>query len=296
LINPNREVVSETAPLLALGVNNWGNIISQMVVVCSNGVPQSHVQISCFVDQDFVVVGGGAWADFTGQGAMLTGSFPTSQFQFLDSWTGRSKDHLVADPHTLRVFAIGIKLDGISRQTLTNHMFAFGTSVTGGRQQAVRASVGWPMEVIGGGAEVRFTGAGAMLTGSQPDCTGPPCRTWMAQSSDHITPDPHTLISYIISINPVIAGWGTMEFNYRMVEGPEMTGHHSITRSPILSWPVVSVGGFTDAEGGPGRFLTRMSHNLFVGDNQTVTVASKDHQQVSGGYTQLRTVQIRRKP
>ena len=53
----------------------------------------------------FVMLGGGAKANWTGAGSLMTASFPSSDL----SWTARSKDHLVSDSASLDVYAIVFK-------------------------------------------------------------------------------------------------------------------------------------------------------------------------------------------
>src|SRR5690242_412827 len=45
------------------------------VKVCTSD-PAEHPSIDCTVDFNYALIGGGAWAQYTGNGAMLTESYP----------------------------------------------------------------------------------------------------------------------------------------------------------------------------------------------------------------------------
>ena len=69
------------------------------------GNPTSHAELSCYVEDGFLLLGGGFEVlDQNGGGNMATASFPNSTF----SWMARSRDEDIPTPSRLRVFAIGI--------------------------------------------------------------------------------------------------------------------------------------------------------------------------------------------
>lgn len=70
-----------------------------------DGNPVSHPELSCCVENGFLLLGGGFEVlDQDGGGNMATASFPNSSF----SWMARSRDEDICTPSRLRVFAIGI--------------------------------------------------------------------------------------------------------------------------------------------------------------------------------------------
>jgi len=72
------------------------------------------------VDTDYVLVGGGAEIYGAGNpGALLTASNPDLN---LTTWHASSKDHVNPYPHSLRAYAIGLRLDGVSSTDLRNYM------------------------------------------------------------------------------------------------------------------------------------------------------------------------------
>lgn len=67
--------------------------------------PASHTELSCYVEDGFLLLGGGFEVlDQDGGGNMATASFPNSNY----SWMARSRDEDIPTPSRLRVFAIGI--------------------------------------------------------------------------------------------------------------------------------------------------------------------------------------------
>jgi hypothetical protein len=63
----------------------------------------AHPQAVARLRPGYVLTGGGARANWSGPGSLLTASFPNGKA----SWEGRAKDHVVAGPASLTVFAIG---------------------------------------------------------------------------------------------------------------------------------------------------------------------------------------------
>lgn len=66
------------------------------------GHPAANVQVSA----GYVVVGGGAFDDWSGAGNLLTASHPTDA---LNGWVSAGKDHGTGSPATLTVYAIGMR-------------------------------------------------------------------------------------------------------------------------------------------------------------------------------------------
>jgi len=56
----------------------------------------------------FYMTGGGARVNWTGQGNLLTASFPQDR----QTWVAEGKDHFESDPSTITAYAIGFKASG----------------------------------------------------------------------------------------------------------------------------------------------------------------------------------------
>ncbi|MCG8379087.1 MAG: cell envelope integrity protein TolA [Proteobacteria bacterium] len=153
------------------------------------GQTAQHPNASITIPSSFVMTGGGAKVNWTGEGNLLTASFPKDQH----SWEARSKDHSIASPGTITVYAIGIRRrDG--EQILESKIF----KNTGSKAQhpSVSVSVESGFLLTGGGARVNWTGAGNLLTSSYSVGDG----TWSASSKDHSHVDSATITAYAIGL------------------------------------------------------------------------------------------------
>src|SRR5262249_26157428 len=119
------------------------------VVSCFNGAPEQHPKVACSVDPSFVVVGGGARTFYSAVGALLTETRPFDGQ--LQQWVAASKDHGTGDAHYLQAYAIGMRLDGVSRADLLAQMQL--KSVTSGiaPHPLVDVSTDEGFTMIGGG-------------------------------------------------------------------------------------------------------------------------------------------------
>ena len=96
--------------------NDWSNTVHTIVVREQLGNYQSN---SWYADipSDYVLIGGGAYTvnTETNGGGYVTASYPDFNN---NRWRASSKDHHVVDQHTLYVYAIGLKLDGVSNGSI----------------------------------------------------------------------------------------------------------------------------------------------------------------------------------
>ena len=171
---------------------------------------QHNIDMTAGIDNDMVVVGGGAVARWTESGALLTASYPMRE---MNGWIGSSKDHMVAHPHELDVYALGLKVQGMTREELFRHMYvAVSTSPVCPHPEA-RANLPPDYLVLGGGFKVDWHGAGNLATASFPSSL----HSWTARSKDHEVSDPSSITVYAIGIHrdlPV----GTVETHIQRVD------------------------------------------------------------------------------
>jgi hypothetical protein len=288
MVNPNRRLVGSPAGegrVGAISISDGSGTVTAKIWMCANHSPVSHPVIQCAVDPEYVLVGGGAWAAASGAGGLLTASYPADP-QNLTTWEGRSKDHLVGNPHLLFVFAVGLHLSGVNRPTLRSNIVV--SQSTGGPANHPEATL--PNQSDGfldlsGGAIDNWGGAGNMLTLSFP---------WVARGKDHEVADPATITLYRIGISKVIAGFGELEQLYKLTNNAGSTGVVEAEATLDSGFVPVGFSGFS-AFNGAGRMLTRMG----PADVNTVTrfiAASKDHVVADGGTTFMLLSQLRRKP
>lgn len=148
-------------------------------------IPDSKPSGLAFIlDGRYVLVGGGARVNWTGDGNLLTASFP--HLSGTGEWIASSKDHDVSDAATITTYAIGLrsKLPGVTLHPILAESHS--------SQQAYPSAEASPPSgytMVAGGARVNWTGNGNLLTASYPLDSN----TWKARSKEHVHPDPATI-------------------------------------------------------------------------------------------------------
>ncbi|MGB3466324.1 MAG: hypothetical protein WBA74_13685 [Cyclobacteriaceae bacterium] len=240
------------------------------------------------VSDGYVLIGGGAWAEYgSGYGAMLTASYPNES---LTTWIAASKDHLVTSPHTLHVYAIGLKLDGISELTLRNYVkLSKPFQPSSEHHPNNEAFVASGYKLIGGGARANWTGYGSMLEYSYPEGT-----RWRVKSKDHIKADKSTIDAWAIGIKEYIPNFGYLD----ILNEAEITaygGNGSVASAiiPLTDGYVMACPGAksTYGYGGYGRMITSI-----VPDVDYARATTKDHSKVDTGHVITYALSIRKRP
>jgi len=130
----------------------------------------------------------------TGNGAFLVETRPINS----TTWRAQSKDHIVQDPHYLKVYAIGMRIDGVDPSYLRSKIHI--VSATGSSDSWPSASISVPVNciLVGGGAIDNYTGYGNMLTDSHPISN-----EWNAGGKDYRRVDESTITVYAIGIENI---------------------------------------------------------------------------------------------
>lgn len=170
---------------------------SFMTVVSLRSTPAEHPATGIAVPPGHNLIGGGARANWSTQGQLLTQSFPSGS-----QWFAASKDHVVAEVGTVDAFAIGITNGTIpgfgSIDVTVNQISTFVTTGYGTANRAVPA--GWVLASIGGNAQ--YTTQGRMLTDLIPFVDAPadsaPGAT--VRAKDQELRDPGTTFAYVVAI------------------------------------------------------------------------------------------------
>lgn len=129
-------------------------------IVESTGAEAQHPSATVAVEAGFVMTGGGARANFTGAGSLLTGSYPGDH----RTWVAASKDHFIKDVATVTAFAIGLRS---RRGDLLRTTFRSHTSVIA-NAPLVKVELPPGFALVGGGARDNWRVAGNLLTASAP--------------------------------------------------------------------------------------------------------------------------------
>jgi hypothetical protein len=304
-VDTNRRVVMETstgsragaAPaesgteLAQSALTNTVGTITTKVFLCATGIPASINVLRCTVPGTFVLVGGGAWASSSGgAGAMLTASYPFDSN--LTTWEGRSKDHGVVDKHIISVYAIGMMVQGLPRETLRAHIALTESTSTLAAHPQVSVSGASNDIGLSGGAKVNYTGAGSMLVSSFPACGGGfrPCNRWSVAAKDHVYSDPATITGYIITIRENLPIAGVLRPNTmdNVAGNGSQAGPGSLRFAIERGSVLTGLGAFshTRLNEPPGRMLVRMGPATSSTDANEVIFEDKDHLEPDLGFVE----------
>jgi hypothetical protein len=151
----------------------------------------AHPEQEVAVEPGYVMVGGGAWVDWTGEGNLLVASHPSPDSK--TAWHAQSKDHVKSSPARITAYAIGLKCkaEGVKLQSA----IAIAKSNKSNRPQAAAAPpAGYKM--VGGGAALTFDKGGLLLTASYPNENN----QWVGQGKDHLEGDNGSITVYCIGL------------------------------------------------------------------------------------------------
>jgi hypothetical protein len=155
--------------LSALGISSdWTGEVDIRICRCSTVTELQHQSLPCTVDPDYVLVGGGAHASCSA-GALLTASFPDGDD--LRTWRGSSADHISACKHSLDVYAIGLRIDGVPRESLRSHMRLEVATYSEWEFPSKPVPLPFGFTLLGGGGRVNWKAgtSGMLLDYSRPD-------------------------------------------------------------------------------------------------------------------------------
>ncbi|MEP0919350.1 hypothetical protein NC981_21195 [Leptolyngbya sp. DQ-M1] len=152
--------------------------------------PEHHPGSVATLLSEYILTGGGAQAHWTTEGSLLTASCP----QGSQSWKASSKDHEYPEAVLITAYAIGIR----PRNGAQNpEMKIFPKTSPAEQHPSVDVPVEPGYTLVGGGAQVNWTGHGNLLTASYPSEDG---TAWQVSSKDHINASPATITGYAIGV------------------------------------------------------------------------------------------------
>lgn len=248
---------------------------------------QNHA--ACKVDEGYVCIGGGAYADYgSGSTALLTESRPLNSN--LETWVASSTDHLSPSLHVLSVYAIGLKLKGISANDLRKYISVQTATSAVGQYPNATAKVPKGYLLISGGARDSYKGMGNLLQMSRPITDS----TWQAVGKDQREVDgTASMETYAIGIASTIPGFGALETQTKAVAFYVAKGKGIVNMEVESGWVLSGIGAFTDHMTGD-RLLVGMSPSEI--NPRNIAAVSKDHLGDDEGDLQLKVVHFRKKP
>lgn len=224
-------------------------------VFSATGAAASHPDAKITIDDDYKLLGGGAFVRYTGCGNLLTASYPESD----NTWRATSKDHHRGDAAKLTVYAVGL-------YDPDDFWDVVRKNKTGGKKSdAPICSVSLPAgyALVGGGAKDNWSGAGNMLTASYPKQN-----SWYGKGKAQLISDPSTITAYAIGIKSKIG----IKVATKIQTSKSGRAHiPTANAAPTRGYDLVSGGAKTDYHY-QGQFLTSS-----YPDGDKWTTASKDH-------------------
>jgi len=224
-------------------------------VVATDSVVANHPAATASLPAPYKVVGGGARANWSSNGSLLTQSRPGGTGQ--NTWTASSKDHLAAEPVSITAFAIGLadpadewevirreSRSPVSAQPVATASLPPGYAMTGGgclNDWRPSRRLGEPLPFPGP--------AGNLLTGSFPSSAS----SWECRGQEHGAASPASIVAYVIGIRPKRAGVPLPEV--RITSATSEVGAH-VTAIALAAPGFVITGGGAVTGGAPVRIIS----------------------------------------
>ena len=220
------------------------------------------------VPNDFVAIGGGVEGARIPSGALLTASYPNDQ---LSGWLGSAKAHMVSSPFRIKVWAIGLKINGMTRDELRNHIHIESSTSSIGLTPEVTATRPADYALISGGFSVNYFGGGGNLgTASFPENSF----AWKARSKAHFIANDAEITSYAISIKENLPIGKRVEVLIKSVNSS--SAEHPSASADLPPGYAMTGGGGDVRWQHPGILLWRL-YPLINTTNQEFTASAKAH-------------------
>ena len=255
---------------------------------------RQHEEVTCRLDPEFALVGGGARTvtyhsgSYHPKGAFLTESRPLEDGR---TWQASSSDHLLASPHDLIVYAIGMRLEGANSQQL-REAIEWKEVTLAGSSATLRVDSG--RELLSGGAQALADpgSAGRLLTATH--FTG--YHEWKAGSADHLLAvEGSTTVWQLELEDRIFEGFGALEIK-QLIAHSVYAARGAATSSVRVEpgWALIGMGGAVVSDpNGAGRMLSAIAPEQ---DNRTVSVTSSDYLDSSAGTTTAYAIMARKYP
>lgn len=174
---------------VAIAIRDDTNLYDVVIDTATSG-KEAAPAVQARLRPGYVMTGGGARANWTGAGSLLTASFPAT----FDVWEARAKDHGISDPATVTAYVIGIRARSGPQPT----MQIFTDNSVSAPHPEARVTTATGFVLTGGGARVNWSGAGNLLTESAQCCNMN--NMWGARSKDHKYPSPASISVFAIGL------------------------------------------------------------------------------------------------
>lgn len=160
------DIQSSSSPDTVYG-SDWSGIVQTVRVTGRSAIYDTSNIVDVDVPDDYVLVGGGTvavylWMQYTGY---ITAAIPDAN---LRTWHTASQSHNVPYAHQLNSYAIGLKIQGVSREELISHLQVLSDTASGSSLYAAIQIDTSRYQLIGGGGKVSSDNNGLLLSGMFP--------------------------------------------------------------------------------------------------------------------------------
>jgi hypothetical protein len=248
-----------------------------VTVFTHQGSPEQEIWIDeqiLVADSDMVAIGGGGAASDGfentlsqgGPGSFLTASFPNDN---LTGWIVGARDQQSPQTYGLRTFVIGMKIAGLSRQQLSEHIILNTSDSGAGPHPQTEAGIPSNSHVLVGGGFQVDQGRANLGTASFPSSPF----SWTVSSQDHSVPSPANIRAYAIGISNNLPGVGRVVSDF--TNSTSGQGPHPQAVATVNPGFALTGGGAQVQD----RVIGNLLWKLVPTTDQTpsYTVASRDH-------------------
>lgn len=127
--------------------------------------------------------------------------------------------------------------------------------------------------VVGGGAQVHWSGAGSLLTATAPVRTGARVTGWQAAAKDHLRSSPAAVSAYVVTIDNPAPRYEVQTFESTSALAPHPT---TVARLPA-GWVLLGGGCVDNWRARDPRASGNMLTASFPSDARSWTCSGKDH-------------------
>jgi hypothetical protein len=227
---------------------------------------QHFFDLAAEVAEDMVAIGGGGIAVEFPYGALLTASYPNGN---LSAWLVSSKDHGDNQPHYLTAYAIGLKIEGMTREQLLDAIFINWQESGLGQHPQATATMPGEFRLVSGGFKIDWSGEGNLATASFPSND----LSWTAKSKDHGSASPANLHVCAIGLRENLpVGQVEVAIDYQ----ESVTSQHPSSVADMTDGFALTGGGAEAHWRTHGSLLWRLEPATQT-SNQDFAAGSKDH-------------------
>ncbi len=247
-----------------------------LMIFSNTGPSGQHPRAEVEVPDGYKIVGGGARVNYQEPGNILTASYPET----VRKWVATSKDHGVASPATITVWAVAVydPSDAWEVQVFTS-------SSSSAAHPGVTVAVPSDFLMTGGGGRVTYSGYGSLLTASFPVDS----RSWQVRAKDHLVSDPAIATAYAIGLR---SKNGTALPRSQIVAATGAVNSHPSQQVAVPPGYVMTGGGAIDEFRGLGNMLTAiypMGETTWVGEG-------KDHLRGDAAAITVYAIAVEKRP